>query len=59
MKKKRDERVCDDELFIRLLYYGLSQLHLSRQDEVWFIPFGLFLIYGNAIDSITAFRNQK
>lgn len=29
-------------MFTRLLYYGLSQLHLT-QDEVWFMPFGLLL----------------
>lgn len=40
--KKRGGRVSDEELFTRLLYYGLSQLHLT-QDEVWFMPFGLLL----------------
>ena len=32
----------DDELFTRLLYYGLAQLNLS-QDETWLMPFGLLL----------------
>lgn len=32
----------DDELFTRLLYYGIAHLHLS-QDEVWLMPFGLLL----------------
>lgn len=35
-------RVSDDELFTRLLYYGMVHLHLS-QEEVWFMPFGLLL----------------
>jgi hypothetical protein len=29
-------------LFTRLLYYGISQLHLSME-EVWLMPFGLLL----------------
>ena len=29
-------------MFTRLLYYGISQLHLT-QDEVWLMPFGLLL----------------
>jgi len=29
-------------LFTRLLYYGISQLHLSI-DETWLMPFGLLL----------------
>ena len=33
-------RVTDEEMFTRLLYYGIGQLHLS-QDEVWLMPFGL------------------
>ena len=42
--KKRTNRVIvsDTELFTRLLYYGLTHLYLS-QDEVWLMPFGLFL----------------
>ena len=40
--KKREGRVNDDELFTRLLYYGIAHLHLS-QDEVWTMPFGLLL----------------
>mgnify|MGYP007105484082 CR=1 FL=1 len=35
-------RKSDDELFTRLLYYGLAHLDLS-QDEVWLMPFGLLL----------------
>ena len=34
--------MTDDELFTRLLYYGLAQLHLT-QNEVWLMPFGLLL----------------
>lgn len=34
--------MTDDELFTRLLYYGVVQLRLS-QDEVWLTPFGLLL----------------
>ena len=34
--------MSDDELFTRLLYYGLSQLNLS-QEEMWLMPFGLLL----------------
>ena len=40
--KKPSGRVTDEELFTRLLYYGLARLHLS-QDEVWAMPFGLLL----------------
>ena len=40
--KKRGGRVSDEELFTRLLYYGIAHLHLS-QDEVWLMPFGLLL----------------
>ena len=40
--KKRAGRVSDQALFTRLLYYGLSRLHLS-QDEVWLMPFSLLL----------------
>ena len=32
----------DDELFTRLLWFGMAQLHLSI-DEVWLMPFGLLL----------------
>ncbi len=32
----------DDELFTRLLWFGMAQLHLSI-DEVWLTPFGLLL----------------
>ena len=31
-----------EELFTRLLYYGIAHLHLSM-DEVWLMPFGLLL----------------
>ncbi len=34
--------MSDDELFTRLLYYGLAQLNLS-QEEMWLMPFGLLL----------------
>lgn len=34
--------MSDEELFTRLLYYGISQLNLSW-DEVWLMPFGLLL----------------
>ena len=42
--KKRTNRVTvsDTELLTRLLYYGLAHLYLI-QDEVWLMPFGLFL----------------
>ena len=40
--KKRWSRVSDEELFTRLLYYGLAHLNLSY-DEVWLMPFGLLL----------------
>lgn len=42
LTQKRESRVTDDELFTRLLYYGLAHLNLS-QDEVWLMPFGLLL----------------
>ena len=32
----------DDELFTRLLWFGMAQLHLSI-DELWLTPFGLLL----------------
>lgn len=32
----------DGELFTRLLYYGISLLHLTM-DEFWLMPFGLLL----------------
>ena len=35
-------RVSDEELFTRLLYYGMAHLSLS-QDEVWLMPFGLLM----------------
>lgn len=34
--------MSDEELFTRLLYYGLSVLNLS-QTEFWLMPFGLLL----------------
>ncbi len=34
--------MSSDELFTRLLYYGLALLHLE-QDEFWEMPFGLLL----------------
>lgn len=34
--------MTDEELFTRLLYYGLAHLNLT-QDEVWLMPFGLLL----------------
>src|SRR5699024_12791352 len=40
--QKRAGRVTDEELFTRLFYYGISQLHLSW-DEVGLMPFGLLL----------------
>lgn len=42
LTQKRGGRVSDEELFTRLLYYGIAHLHLS-QDEVWLMPFGLLL----------------
>lgn len=42
LTQKRSGRVSDDELFTRLLYYGIAHLHLT-QDEVWLMPFGLLL----------------
>ena len=33
-------RASDEELFTRLLYYGIAHLHLTQR-EVWFMPFGL------------------
>lgn len=42
LTQKYESRVTDDELFTRLLYYGLAHLDLS-QDEVWLMPFGLLL----------------
>lgn len=42
LTQKTNSRVADDELFTRLLYYGLAHLNLT-QDEVWLIPFGLLL----------------
>ena len=40
--KGTKSRVTDEELFTRLLYYGIAHLHLSM-DEVWLMPFGLLL----------------
>ena len=34
--------MTDEELFTRLLYYGLAHLNLT-QDEVWLMPFGMLL----------------
>ncbi len=34
--------MSDEELFTRLLYYGLAHLNLTY-DEVWLMPFGLIL----------------
>lgn len=42
LTQKTNSRVADDELFTRLLYYGLAHLNLT-QDEVWLMPFGLLL----------------
>lgn len=42
LTQKTNSRVTDDELFTRLLYYGLAHLNLT-QDEVWLMPFGLLL----------------
>ena len=39
---KRSSPVSDEELFTRLLYYGISLLHLTM-DEFWLMPFGLLL----------------
>ena len=35
--QKRTGRVSDEELFTRLLYYGIVHLHLT-QEEVWMMP---------------------
>ena len=32
----------DAELFTRLFYYGMAQLHLSSE-EVWLMPFGFLM----------------
>jgi hypothetical protein len=40
--------VSDEELFTRLLYYGLAQLNLT-QDEVWLMPFGLLMDFVGAL----------
>ena len=42
LRKKQADRVTDDELFTRLLYYGIGQLHFT-QEEVWLMPLGLLL----------------
>ncbi|MDD4431616.1 MAG: hypothetical protein PHF61_09485, partial [Bacteroidales bacterium] len=40
--KKRIGRVSDEELFARLIFYGVSLLHRSEQ-EVWLMPIGHLL----------------
>ena len=42
LRKKHEGRVSDEELFTRLLYYGIAHLHLS-QEEVALMPFGLLM----------------
>lgn len=42
LTQKTNSRVADDELFTRLLYYGLAHINLT-QDDVWLMPFGLLL----------------
>lgn len=32
----------DEEIFTRLLYYGMAHLHMAAED-VWLTPFGLLL----------------
>ncbi|MCQ4022497.1 MULTISPECIES: hypothetical protein [unclassified Ruminococcus] len=39
---RNSSRVSDEELFTRLLYYGIAHLNLS-QSEVCLMPFGLLL----------------
>jgi hypothetical protein len=40
--QKSTGRVSDDELFARLIFYGVSLLHRSEQ-EVWLMPIGHLL----------------
>ncbi|KUP04272.1 hypothetical protein Q75_15875 [Bacillus coahuilensis p1.1.43] len=40
--KKRGSRVSDEELFIRLIYYGTALLN-HREEEVWLMPLGYLL----------------
>lgn len=42
LTQKTNSWVADDELFTRLLYYGLAHLNLT-QDEVWLMPFEFLL----------------
>ena len=44
--------MSDDELFTRLVYNGLSHLHLS-QAEIWLMPFGALL------DLIECYRQEN
>lgn len=41
-REKHGGRVSDEELFTRLLYYGMAHLSL-RMEEVWLMPFGLLM----------------
>lgn len=40
--QKHSVRVSDEELFTRLLYYGIAQLHLPME-ETMLMPFGLLM----------------
>ncbi|NLE26312.1 MAG: hypothetical protein GX625_13400 [Clostridiaceae bacterium] len=40
--KKRAGRVSDEELFARLLYYGVTQLG-RNEVNVWLMPIGVLL----------------
>ncbi len=42
MMKKTSSLVSDEELFTRLLYYGIVQLGIDEQ-KFWLMPFGKFL----------------
>lgn len=54
--KKRGSRVSTEELFTRLLYYGISQLHLTM-DEVW-LMLTILASYAQE-ESRSASENQK
>ena len=43
--------MSDDELFTRLIYNGLSHLHLT-QSEIWLMPFG------DLLDLIECYRQE-
>lgn len=44
--------MSDEELFTRLLYYGLSHLHLTSV-ETWLMPFGELL------DLVECYRQEN